>query len=246
MNATELFTMCEGLFEYYRLTSTPTPEQYELWLEDLAYIPGSACRDLAKAIRDEFDNLPRNLPKAIRAAYTNMPKSASNMVFDPVEDLRFPVMYLQAGYKVLSEQGLAAFKNYADMVHMPVKDRDRVTFKHDLATGKKRIDFKAIKRNIARAADYATRLIEENRVAYQNGEPASKHNVRALVAQLPKERWVFEAGSAPATARAVDPQRMLGMVLPPPEAPHLARERERNIRQAQIHSDTMREPGEEG
>jgi hypothetical protein len=144
MEAQDLIRMCERLFEFYRLTSTPNPNQYELWLEDLAYIPGRACRAIEKVIRDEHDNLPRNLPKAIRAAYTAMPKDASSRHYNPIEDPSYPINYLHTALGVFLKDGVDAANLYMETVQMPSNDRDRVRCKGQVIQGNAPRKLKAI------------------------------------------------------------------------------------------------------
>jgi hypothetical protein len=102
----------------------------------LQHIKEIAWRGMASVAIDSWDSWPRNWVKNCKAAYEAWrgEHKFSSLPYGPVEDLRFPVDCLVRGYDAIERDGKAALKAYAEGMHMPSNDQNRVEWKFDYIT----------------------------------------------------------------------------------------------------------------
>jgi hypothetical protein len=120
------------IFDYYRLEKLPTDSQINLWYDRIKHIPGSAVETITNAIFNSNDSLPRNLPKAFLEQSHQVPEQFKRKEYDKIEDFSFPISLMHQGYDILEKKGINDFLGFANSVHMPNNDRDRVINKFNV------------------------------------------------------------------------------------------------------------------
>jgi hypothetical protein len=101
----------------------------------LKFIPDSAWLPLSQLVVNQWEKWPQNIVKAIQEVYGNWNRSASitgelNIAYDKEDDIRFPIHLMHRAFNILDLQGFEKYLVYANAVHMPRTDRDRVENKH--------------------------------------------------------------------------------------------------------------------
>lgn len=123
------------VFNYFEKSSkTPTASLIRLWFDQVKHIPSSAVPGVIDGIFRNHDRLPYNLPKSFADQYGLPGSIEKQIVYDPVEDMRFPVGLMQRAFEILDAHGYNKYIAYCNVVHMPQKDRDRVEYKHKVCS----------------------------------------------------------------------------------------------------------------
>jgi len=100
------------------------------------YMAPYSVKTLHTVIEQVIENADR-FPKVYEIKYqlAQVETLEDIIIYDAVEDLRYPVGKLWNGYWILVKSGKKAFVSYADNVRMPSTDRERVFNKARAAWG---------------------------------------------------------------------------------------------------------------
>lgn len=110
-------------------------DQFDTSYQFLHNIPDSAWLPLSQLCVSQWEKWPPNIIKAIRDVYGNWARGANfsgeaHIVYNRDDDIRFPISLMQRAFRILDEQGFGPYQAYANAVHMPRTDRDRIENKH--------------------------------------------------------------------------------------------------------------------
>jgi hypothetical protein len=232
------------IFAYYRSDKLPELKHIQSWIPFCKHIPSdkTTLNQIKDRLYQDKDNIPRNLPKAINEAYSQLPHDSNPVDYERDSDARFPVSYLNSGLQMLLKtKDPIAFSNWADQVHMPRDDQDRVRHKANITTGRIRFDRGAMRRNLELKSTAAALAIAANRKA-----PNSVNVLEAVQSVGHEPIWRQDK-----TLPIVNPEKLAGAFqvgrdVGPGIYPGLENAVKEALRRRNIQTAQMREPGEEG
>lgn len=102
--------------------------------EFLSHIPDHAWKQMIPIALRKWERWPSNWVKHVQELYREVPQENRPVVYDRIEDLRFPLNLMWDGFWILTKKGEAAFDSFCESVQMPLNDRDRVRNKHRVIT----------------------------------------------------------------------------------------------------------------
>lgn len=92
-------------------------------------IPAHDFKRLTEVAQNKFESMNGNLGARLRDIYYQDVREGGNnqnIVYDRIEDHRFPLQYLHQGLNILRTKGQDEFARFAENVRMPQNDRARV------------------------------------------------------------------------------------------------------------------------
>ncbi len=128
MKRHEFFNLVEGLFNYYQYTRLPAKETINDWFDDVKHIDSRALGFIKSQLR-QHERIPVNIPLAIKGNYSHWKRRNlvdTEIKYNKIEDLRFPVEHLKTAYDEFKNRGMAAMMRFCKSVNMPERDVARV------------------------------------------------------------------------------------------------------------------------
>jgi hypothetical protein len=122
-------------------------DQFDTAYQFLKFIPDSAWLPLSQLVVNQWEKWPHNIVKAIQEVYGNWGKNASltgelNIAYNKDDDIRFPIHLMHRAFDVLDLKGFEQYQVYANSVHIPKTDRDRIENKHRICRNHEQAKFK--------------------------------------------------------------------------------------------------------
>jgi|WetSurMetagenome_2_1015567.scaffolds.fasta_scaffold910851_1 hypothetical protein len=122
-------------------------DQFDTAYQFLKYIPNSAWLPLSQLVVNQWEKWPQNIVKAIQEVYGNWGRNAGstgelNISYDKDDDARFPINLMHRAFNILDSQGFDKYLEYANIVHIPKTDRDRIENKHRICSNHEQSKFK--------------------------------------------------------------------------------------------------------